>query len=258
MTLAQTSPLDTTLFSALVMAALAATAAGCKQPRIMGADDASDSGSTDASARSDGPNARTGDSQTSSSPGSGGNTGNDASNGSGGATSTSNGSGGNTSNGASSTDNSPADPVCSGGEHACAGMCVSNGDPRTCGTSCSPCDQIPDGTATCDGIHCGGSCPSGKTLSNGRCVEGTASCDGQCPSGTHACAGTCPTKDNVTACGASCSPCPLPSRADQATCDGTKCGFDCQTGYHRCGDHCAKDSDATACGDSCVTCPTDP
>ena len=130
--------------------------------------------------------------------------------------------------------------------------------PRTCGSSCTPCAVPPDGTATCDGMSCGGSCPTGKKLCQGACIDAAAACAGGCPAGQHACGGLCPSATDVKACGTSCLPCPVPMGATQATCDGTACGFQCTTGYHMCGNRCARDDDASACGMACTACPADP
>jgi len=152
----------------------------------------------------------------------------------------------------------PATPQCSTGQHQCPGGCVPDDSIQTCGTSCAPCVAPTGGTGTCDGKSCGGSCPSGKQLCLGACIDANAACSGVCPSGQHACGGLCPSLMDVTACGTSCLPCPVPNGASQATCDGTKCDFTCTTGYHKCGALCALVTDATACGASCMACPSDP
>src|SRR5262245_57160455 len=147
---------------------------------------------------------------------------------------------------------------CPPGKHTCPGGCVSDTDPRTCGASCTPCNAPADGTATCDGVSCGGMCGAGKKLCQGACIDAAAPCAAGCPSGQHACGNLCPPVTDVNACGTSCAACPVPTGATQATCDGTRCDFGCTTGYHKCGARCALDGDATACGLGCVACPTDP
>src|SRR5262252_2235972 len=149
-------------------------------------------------------------------------------------------------------------PDCPDGEHMCPGGCVPDNDIRTCGTSCTPCQVPADGNATCDGKSCAGSCPSGKQLCLGMCIDQRAACVGTCPAMQHECGGLCVSVQDVNACGTSCSPCPVPTGASQATCDGTSCDFQCLTGTHKCGARCASDNDATACGMSCTACPTDP
>src|SRR5262245_45617958 len=37
----------------------------------------------------------------------------------------------------------PVTPTCPTGQHSCAGTCVGDSDPRTCGTSCTPCEPVP-------------------------------------------------------------------------------------------------------------------
>ena len=54
---------------------------------------------------------------------------------------------------------------------------------QTCGVSCTPCEAPTDGTATCDGKSCGGSCLAGKQLCHGACIDATAPCAGGCAPG---------------------------------------------------------------------------
>jgi hypothetical protein len=155
-------------------------------------------------------------------------------------------------------DDVPAVSECAAGEHSCGGKCVRNDDPSSCGNACSACPLPQGGTATCNGTLCGGSCPTEKVLCNGACVAQGTACSGECPTGTHACNGLCLSSGDVTGCGPSCTVCPVPTGASQATCDGTKCGFACNSGYHACDKTCARDDSPSACGTSCTTCPTDP
>ena len=148
--------------------------------------------------------------------------------------------------------------TCYAGQHLCPGGCVSDDDVQTCGASCTPCQAPVNGSATCDGVSCGGSCPSNMQLCLGACIDAAAACSGKCPATEHACGGLCPALTDPKACGTSCSPCAVPPGATQATCDGTSCGFQCTTGTHRCGASCADDGDVTACGSACTACPTDP
>src|SRR5581483_11657196 len=87
--------------------------------------------------------------------------------------------------------------------------------PQTCGVSCTPCDDPTDGTATCDGKSCGGSCMSGKQLCHGACIDATAACAGGCGTGLHPCGNLCPSVMDVKACGTSCVACPVPTGADR-------------------------------------------
>jgi hypothetical protein len=147
-------------------------------------------------------------------------------------------------------------PTCPANQHLCAGACVDDTDPKTCGGSCSRCPDPVGGTATCEARICGGSCTASQKLCHGACIDMGAACDGTCPTGTHACGSLCPSNQDVTSCGTSCMGCPVPSGALQATCDGTKCDFTCSTGYHKCGAACVRDDAAGACGAACVSCPT--
>jgi hypothetical protein len=160
--------------------------------------------------------------------------------------------------GAQDASQEAAVPECPTGQHTCPGGCVSDSDIRTCGPSCTPCQAPIDGTATCDGKACGGACPTGKQLCLGMCIDARVACVGTCPDGQHACGGLCVSVLDVNACGTSCSPCPVPTGASQATCSATGCDFQCLTGAHQCGARCASDNDATACGMACTICPTDP
>lgn len=146
--------------------------------------------------------------------------------------------------------------TCPTGQHVCADKCVSDDDVSTCGTSCTPCETPTDGMATCDGTKCGLECPSGKKPCAGGCIATGAACNDVCEAGTHACNGLCPSTQSVNACGTSCTPCPVPTGAAQATCDGTSCSFQCSPGYHRCDEKCSADDDAKNCGAACAVCPT--
>lgn len=75
---------------------------------------------------------------------------------------------------------------CAGGFHDCNGVCVSNTDVATCGSSCAPCDAPVNGTATCDGTSCGFTCDPplepfgdqcGACGSNADCSAGEPKCD---------------------------------------------------------------------------------
>ncbi|MGC4086686.1 MAG: FISUMP domain-containing protein [Polyangiaceae bacterium] len=149
--------------------------------------------------------------------------------------------------------------ICKSGYHLCGGVCVANTSVNTCGTSCTACAVPTGGSATCNGTQCSAVCPSGKKLCQSACVDSNAACGG-CDTGTHDCSGFCVSNTSVNTCGSttsSCSPCPVPTGATAATCDGSKCDFTCGSGTHKCGSKCPQDSDATACGPNCTVCPTD-
>jgi hypothetical protein len=127
-------------------------------------------------------------------------------------------------------------PACPENQHLCPVGCVANESPQTCATSCSPC-QAPanGGTATCNGMKCDGTCPSGKKLCLGACIDAASACGSTCPADTHLCGQSCPSTLDINACGTSCAPCPVPANAVSATCDGKACSFTCKTGFHACG-----------------------
>jgi hypothetical protein len=125
--------------------------------------------------------------------------------------------------------------ACGPGMHSCSGTCLSSTSPESCGSSCERCPVVMGGEATCDGISCGGRCPTGTKLCLNRCVDMTEVC-GQCPAGEHNCNGLCFANTSVAACGTSCTAC-VPPPGATPTCDGTSCGFTCTQGK-KCGDRC--------------------
>lgn len=168
------------------------------------------------------------------------------------------GAGGSTGTGGAGGTGGTPSSACESGQHLCDGVCVPNKDPLTCGGSCSACKAPQNGTATCDGEKCGGSCPEGRKLCLGSgCIPQDAACEGSCPTGQHACEDLCAEDGDPNTCGTRCTPCPKPDHS-KANCDAGTCGFECDAGYHRCGDSCRADNDALACGDDCETCATAP
>jgi hypothetical protein len=140
--------------------------------------------------------------------------------------------------------------TCAGGFHECGSACVANNDVATCGNRCLPCQAPTGGSVSCDGTGCQPACPMGKQICQGACIDSSMACAGTCPPGQRACTdGFCRAND-VAACGASCSPCPVPSNGS-ATCDGTGCGVACNMGFRRCGNQCIPASACCAAGD-CV------
>jgi FG-GAP repeat/FG-GAP-like repeat len=59
---------------------------------------------------------------------------------------------------------------CPTNQHACNNVCASNADPATCGTACTPCPAVANGTANCDGQSCGFTCNKGYSLSGSQCL----------------------------------------------------------------------------------------
>ena len=115
--------------------------------------------------------------------------------------------------------------------------CVSNSDPETCGSACSPCPiPVSNGSATCAAGLCGVTCDTGYQ---------------QC--------GTAGAPDCTLTCGDGCSnPCSADDPNATPTCNGTVCGFTCNSDYHLCGTaSCAPNGDSTQCGigADCGPCP---
>lgn len=77
--------------------------------------------------------------------------------------------------------------ICDSEFHPCGNVCVSNLDPNSCGSSCTPCLSPPDSSPICelgacgfvcddtfeqcDQMCCPTSCPPGQALYNGVCAE---------------------------------------------------------------------------------------
>jgi hypothetical protein len=139
---------------------------------------------------------------------------------------------------------------CTSGTHRCGSACVDDKAITSCGTGCTPCAAPTGGSATCDGVMCGATCPTGTSLCLGACIPPTQACQGMCPAGKHNCNGNCVADSDVANCGPDrCMPCAPPSGAD-ATCDGKTCGFTCRTG-RVCGNRCAADNEP--CNGACVS-----
>jgi len=80
--------------------------------------------------------------------------------------------------------------ACDVGYHDCDGACVSNSDPASCGSSCTPCPTPTLGSATCMAGVCGVACPSGATQCSGDCVD-TATSAAHCGGCGRPCTGAC-------------------------------------------------------------------
>ncbi len=67
---------------------------------------------------------------------------------------------------------------CTQGHHVCAGQCVSDDDPASCGaTSCTPCPAAPThGTPACAGGTCGFTCDPGYQDCGGSCCQAPNRC----------------------------------------------------------------------------------
>jgi hypothetical protein len=149
----------------------------------------------------------------------------------------------------------PRDPRCPEGQHMCEqGGCVDNTSYRTCGLGCTECPGITGGTATCDGVTCGVSCPAGSKPCLDACVPEGSTCDStNCPAGKNRCGDICVEATSLSSCGPACKPCPA-SPHGKSSCDGEKCDLTCDEGYHRCGEACVRDDDTDQCGSACTRC----
>jgi hypothetical protein len=93
--------------------------------------------------------------------------------------------------------------ACKPGFHACGNTCVSNTDPDTCGTECTPCPAPPaNADVTCNGTGCGYACRSGYHDCGGWCQVNGQGCDVCPPCGTgqycYPAAGVCYTPGTCT------------------------------------------------------------
>ncbi len=143
------------------------------------------------------------------------------------------------------------------GTHLCNDICVSNNDVRTCGFSCTVCVVPTGGTATCDGVSCGASCPAGQKLCTGACIPVANSCQGICPAGMHDCNGTCQADGDPANCGLACAACPAPAHG-VAVCNSGICAAVCAAGFHVCAGNCLPNDSVQSCGFSCLPCPVLP
>jgi hypothetical protein len=146
--------------------------------------------------------------------------------------------------------------VCANTYHACGGACVSNTDVATCGVACTPCAALANATASCDGTQCQYTCNPGFRICGGACIDAGTPCASQCPVGRHLCGVMCVLDSDEHFCGSSCTNCPTPVNATQATCVSDACAFICNNGYHACGNNCVPDTDPTfGCGSpTCSAC----
>jgi hypothetical protein len=84
-----------------------------------------------------------------------------------------------------------ADGGCASGFHVCAGTCVDDTAPATCGSSCTPCPAPANGVASCNGTSCTATCDPGySTCSTGCCSCGDVQTDpNNCGTCGHSCGG---------------------------------------------------------------------
>ena len=111
---------------------------------------------------------------------------------------------------------------CSVGYHLCGSLCLSDSSVSSCGSSCSPCGSVVNGTAGCNGTSC----------QIASCLTGYANCDGVFADGCNVDTQTDPS--NCSACMKVCS---LPNAS--AGCANSACTVaSCNSGYDDC-DHVA-------------------
>lgn len=124
--------------------------------------------------------------------------------------------------------------VCQTGFHRCGQACVSDGEPATCGSSCTPCPGLLNGHATCDLGACGLACDANF----------------------HFCGEVCASNSDLATCGQRCEVCPDDAHG-VAICQDQSCAATCHIGYHWCTGGCALDRDVASCGQRCEPCPDD-
>jgi len=147
--------------------------------------------------------------------------------------------------------------TCQANEHLCDGKCVSNTDPRTCGSSCNACSAPPGAQPSCDGTKCDFTCPAPSVKCGAECTTGcctSSDCPpqggqlGQCDTSMHKCSYLC--SAGTRPCGASCIPsgacCSDGDCAGNLACLNQACSTDtCRQGFLRCNNACVPPSSAS-------------
>lgn len=113
-----------------------------------------------------------------------------------------------------SCQNSNCQFTCIKGTHECGQTCASDVDPKTCGSSCTPCPALDNATSTCDNGQCGFLCTSPFSDCNGDPKDGCETkgpctvddCSNRCLPGQKCCFSTF----GAGSCVAEGKPCPLP------------------------------------------------
>ncbi len=170
--------------------------------------------------------------------------------------------------------------VCDLDFHECDGVCVSDLDVATCGTSCAPCPFPQGALPICVSGVCDFVCEDGLDECDSTCVDTQidarfcGSCTNPCLAGDLCEGGVCleagDCRTNGTGCtdfnycDANTGNC-LPGCDDNAQCTATNevCNLashdcECATGFHPCGGACVSDLDASACGALCIPCSAPP
>ncbi len=129
---------------------------------------------------------------------------------------------------------------------------------NTCKAGCTRDEECKAGrfcdeaTRTCaDGCRTVADC---KAPANGdvACAEGM--CKATCDARFHACGAACKADTDPTACGTTCTACPIRTNAT-ASCEGGACKSACNAGFHECAGACASSTSPLTCGASCTPCP---
>jgi hypothetical protein len=126
---------------------------------------------------------------------------------------------------------------CNTGFHKCGGVCVSNNDVDTCGSACSPCPGMANGSATCNGSTCGYSCNSGYRDCGGACAQCPADASSSTCNGNQCVASAC--SSGLLACDGACLQCPSNASVEEWGCvDGGCAATVCATNHAPCASGC--------------------
>ena len=122
--------------------------------------------------------------------------------------------------------------------HDCNSACVPDDDTSTCGTSCTPCPDDPNGDPTCDGMSCGLTCDLDYELCAGACAQcpvmgvNQTTCNGAACEATSCISG-------YLLCNSDCAQCPAGAGVASTACQGGACvAATCNSGYFPCAAGC--------------------
>jgi hypothetical protein len=164
--------------------------------------------------------------------------------------------------------------TCATGYHLCGALCLSNSSVSSCGSSCSACSNVVNGTPGCNGTSCDiGSCNSGYVNCSGVVSDGCNVDTQTDPNNCNGCKNVCSVPNATAACTngtcaiGSCNAgyqdcnhsasdgCEIDTQTDSNNC-GT-CGHACSGGETCSGGSCACGGGTTLCGTTCVNLQTD-
>ena len=113
-----------------------------------------------------------------------------------------------------------------------AGQCTNN-DPQHCGSGCSACTGVANGTPICGSGQCGIACNAGYCANNGQCTSNLS---------------------DPAHCGPSCISCATSANGVTA-CSAGQCELTCNSGYTLCGTQCVNElndnHNCGSCGNVC-------